>query len=495
MSDAASPDLPNLSFSVEVAAAQISLHLLQSLQDPLAYPWKFTTCAEFCEEFGIRNKTLLIAVFEKIKKLGISEQNPQVFERLYSDVSTPEFIKKIMVFPEFGQYLATQNADHCLSLLSKRIETCAQYKKKLAYIVSLFKSQPIEACLALIRFTHSAETLPEGEEKNQLRWLLGQTRQAWYKENYLIRHALTSPFLQTYLNTHPQWTPCIDFILTLSKEQKNLSPENWKALLSLAHFNTPLFCEAMSQAAIIHTLDLNLLTPFLSTHPNALEDFLKLSQHHEQRFLAWAAWLKIMPSNAPLIFSYWQNHLSHLTVESDCSKNALQDLLEAMNLGNLVLDPLSIQLLEKLIESTRVLSKPILTNREKDKLPDKKRYLLTEMVLLCSVKFACSYLSFGLIEATIAGEFYNRKIAPCLNKAKLPETGFDNVCYAAYASVGKPLSGNRIFEYTAEESFKKTFLNGFKLFTDRKVGKQYYEHLRNPKMTDAEFYERVLARP
>jgi hypothetical protein len=150
--------------------------------------------------------------------------------------------------------------------------------------------------------------------------------------------------------------------------------------------------------------------------------------------------------------------------------------------------------LEKLVETTRVLTKPILTNREKDNLPEKKRYLLTEMALLFSVKFTC-LLSLSSIETPLAAELYNRKIAPCLKKPKIENTYFDNFCYGVYASVGRPLSGNRIFEYTAEESFKKTFLNGFKLFKDREVGKQYYEHLRNPKMSDAEFYERVLARP
>ncbi len=488
-SDATQSLLPNLS---STSSSSLNLNALSDAypdlaHNPLIYPWRFKTCAEFCQEFGIQDKNLLLAVFHKVRKLG--ENDPLVFQRLYGDGATPHFIQKILDFPEFKQYLSNNNADHCMALLSRRIELCEHYKKQLAHIVRLFKTEPAQACLALVHFTHSAENLPEGEEKNQLRWLLEQTRQAFYQENYLLPHALNSPFLKSYLNTNPQWTPCVDFLLEILKQEKTLSAESWEAILRLTAYQPALFCAGLSQSFPIDKLDLSLLSDFLSTHPQSLEDFLSLSQNHKARFTTWVDWAMRLPEQSDQIFSFWQNQLSQLS-QLTCLNS--EYLNHQAALQRLSLLPQKSAALKALFRAHNAVNKPSLTNREKDKSPEKKRYVLTEMMLLFSVKSAC-WLS-GAIRYTPAlmGELYNEKISPILGTRRIAETGFDSAFYAMNASVGKPFSGNRIFEYTADEPLSQTFLNGFNLFKGKGIGKQYTEHLQDPQMSDAEFYARIL---
>lgn len=472
-----------------------SLSNLELESDFLKYQWEFTTCTEFCEAFGIRNKALLEAVFEKIKNLVSEGSDEQLFQQLYQDVHTPLFIKKIIAFQEFKAYLITRNAEHCISLLSEKISYCAHYKTQLTHIISLFKTKPVEACVALVRFTHSAETLPEGEQKNQLLWLIDQTRQAWYKENYLTHHALKSPFLKEYLNTNPQWTPCVDFILMIAKQNSSLSFEHYSELLCLIHLNSALFCEALSQTALIHQLDLTLLNDFILKNPNDLENLLKLTQHRVDRFTIWTHWLTLVPSGAALILTHWQNHLNHFSGELCSQEKVLLHLSQDIDNG---ISPLPKQgkiELEKTILSVEALKKPDLTNREKDKLPETKRHFLTEMALLFSVKTSCFLASASLLEHATMIEIYNRKIAGPLKTQKVEQTYFKSAVYNLYLPFRKPFSGNRIFEHTANESFKTSFLNGFKIFRKKEVAEQYFDHITNPKMTDAEFYERVLAKP
>lgn len=495
MSDTLTADLPDLSLSPCDSSSSLSLESFQPKPGFLSHSWGFTNCTEFCEEFGIRNKTLLQSVFEKIKRLSTEEADPKVFERLYQASNTPLFIKKIMAFPEFIQYLSSQNADHCLGLLSKRIQTCERHKKLVSHIIALFKKQPTQACLALVRFTQSADALPAGEEKNQLLWLLAQTKHAWYKENYLVHHALNSSFLVDYLNTHPHWAPCVDFVLTLVKDKTNFSVSEWDNILGLAHYNTTVFCETLSEMAVINLLDLSLFNVFLRSQPESLEDFLKLSQNHPARFTAWVEWVMILPQQANIFFSCWQNHLVHLADESANQEKALATLTQKIKTGELCLSPENKQAFDTLIQNHLAFQQKTLTNREKDQLPEAKRYLITEMLLLGSVKATCWAFGASLYMPSLIYELYNQKIAPKLGTPPTSETGFDPAFYGMYAAVGKPLSGNRIFEYTGQESFKNTFLNGFKLFKCPGVGKQYFEHVNSPKISDAEFYERVLAKP
>ena len=502
MSDAASQpqsSLPGLFSNQEKSNTSKSiLNSIATSQDNLLlYPWKFTTCTEFCKEFGIQNKLLLTAVFEKIKNLSSDKNSDQIFAQLYEDPQNYEFIKKILSFPEFKTYLDHHDTNHCLPIftqLSKRITTCAHYKKQLAGMLALFKTEPTEACLALVRFTHSVETLPEGEDKIQLHWLLEQTRLAWYQENYLVKHALASPFLEAYLNTHPRWAPCVDSILELLNKNTPPSSEDWGKILLLTHYNSSLFCHALSQSVRVNKMDLALFDSLVTTRPESLENLLTLTQHHEARFSAWAQWVKILPQHAGIIFAHWQNHLSrlvHLT-ESAQQETALRNLILAKKNGVLALDAENVTALEKLLEIYHANGTPALTCREKEKLPQVKRNILSEMLLLSLVKTTCWTLGAGLYTPGLIYEIYNQKIAPRLGTPKTRETGFDPAFYGMYSMVGRPFSGNRIFEYTGQESFKKTFLNGFKLLSQPKIGKQYFEHLNKPTMTDAEFYERVL---
>lgn len=472
-----------------------SLSNLKLDSDFLKYQWKFTNCTEFCEAFGIGNKALLEAVFEKIKNLTIEGSDAQLFQQLYQDEQTPLFIKKIIAFPEFKAYLITRNAEHCISLISEKISYCAHYKTQLAHIISLFKTKPVEACIALVRFTHSAKTLPEGEQKNQLLWLIDQTRQAWYKENFLIHHALNGSFLNAYLDTHPQWLPCIDFILTIAKNNHDLTADQLSEILSLIHYNTTLFCEALSQTEVVHQFDAKLFDVFLIKQPDALPDFLKLTQHRIDRFTLWSNWIALLPSSAPLIFIHWQNHLNHLSTESASQEKVFFQLAHNVDNGIISLSEQSKKALEKINLSIQTLKKPALTNHEKDALPEAKRYILTEMALLFSVK-ACGWMTGSMWwKQALASKIHNQYIAKCLKVEKIEQTTFEQVKYNLYSLIGKPLSGNRMFKYTANESFKKTFLNGFKIYSDKKASKQYCTHLKNPTMTDAEFYERVLAKP
>ncbi len=495
MSDNPSPKLPDLSLGANNTIDQFTLPVFSSEHAFLVYDWQFSNCTEFCQEFGIKKTPLLNAVFKKIELLAGEENQTQIFERLYLDTNTPLFIKKIIQFPEFKAYLRTHNIEHCHTVLTKRLETCEQSKKQLTSIIALFKDQPTQACLALIRFTHSVDTLPDGDERNQLRWLLMQTKQAWYKENFLVSHAFNSPFLKEYLNTHPEWTPCVDFVLSLLKEHASLSPEQWEHMLGCAHYNAPLFCEVLSQFAFIQDLNLDLFNDFLIKHPEHLEDFLKLSQHHKTRFTVWSDWIKILPKQAGIIFAHWQNHLTHLSDESSNSEKALFIIEDALKKHALVLSEEHLSTFQSLLQTHLVLKEKNLTNREQDRLPENKRYLITELMLLSSIKATCWIFGVGLYSPSLIYELYNQKIAPKLGTSLMTETGFDSAYYGVYASVGKPWAGNRIFEYTAHESFKQTFLNGFKLFKDPKVGKQYFEHLHKPQMADAEFYKRVLAKP
>lgn len=493
MSD--SPILPDLSITQNDTENQFTLPNFNSEHDFLVYDWPFTNCAEFCQTFSIKKPPLLNAVFKKIELLADEQNQTQIFERLYLDQNTPLFIKKIINFPEFKAYLSTHNIEYCHAILSKRLDTCEQSKKQLANIVTLFKDQPTEACLALIRFTHSVDTLPDSDERNQLRWLLAQTRKAWYKENFLISHALNSPFLEDYLNTNPQWTPCVDFVLDLLKKQATLTTKQWDELLECAHYNASLFFETLSQSPFIHDINFILFNDFLIKYPQHLDDFLKLSQHHENRFTVWSEWLKILPDKAGIIFSHWQNHVSRLSNESINLEKSLTLIEKALANRELVLSPENVSTFQTLIQTYLTLKHKALTSRERDKCPENKRYLITELMLLGSVKATCWAFGVGLYSPALAYELYNQQIAPKLGTSQVTETGFDCSFYSVYASVGKPFSGNRIFEYTANESFKQTFLNGFKLFKDGKVGKQYFEHLHRPQMTDAEFYTRVLAKP
>lgn len=493
MSD--SPTLPDLSIEKNDNQIQFTLPSFNSEHDFLVYDWQFTNCAEFCQTFGIKKTALLHAVFEKIELLAGDQNQSQIFERLYLDQNTPLFIKKIIDFPEFKAYLSTHNVEHCHTILNQRLKTCAQSKKQLANIVALFKTQPTAACLALIRFTHSVEALPDGDERNQLRWLLIQTKQAWYKENFLIRHALNSPFLEEYLNTHPQWIPCVDFVLDLLKKQDSLSNKQWEELLACAHYNSFIFCETLSQSSLIHDVDLTLFNDFLIKHPEHLDDFLKLSQHHKTRFTVWSEWIKILPEHANIIIMHWQNHLPHLLNESSQSEKALSELKNALEKSIITLSAEHFSAFQALLRTQVILKEKSLTNREQDTLPENKRHLITELILLSSVKASCWVFGVGLYSPALVYELYNQKVAPKIGTSLVTETGFDSSFYGVYASVGKPFSGNRIFEYTANESFKQTFLNGFKLFKDAKAGKQYFEHLHQPKMSDAEFYTRVLAKP
>lgn len=495
MSDHPTQTLPDLSIAPNDNANLFTLSNFTSEHDFLVYDWQFTTCSEFCQEFGIKKPSLLTAVFKKIELLAGEENQIHIFERLYLDTNTPLFIKKIIHFPEFKSYLCTHNTEHCHTILAKRLETCEQSKKQLASIVALFKTQPTEACLALIRFTHSVDALPDSDERNQLRWLLEQTKKAWYKENFLVSHALNSPFLKDYLKTNPQWVPCVDFVLSLLKEHASLSPEQWDNMLGCAHYNAPLFCETLSQASFIQDLNLILFNDFLIKHPQHLEDFLKLSQHHKTRFTVWSEWIKMLPEQAGIIFAHWQNHLPHLSDESTDSEMALSSLGNALQKCAFVLSAEHLANFQSLLQTHHVLKEKTLTSRERDKLPENKRHLITELMLLGSVKVSCWIFGLGLYSPALVYELYNQQVAPKLNTPKVTETGFDSSFYGVYASVGRPFSGNRLFEYTAQESFKQTFLNGFKLFKDAKAGKQYCEHLHHPKMTDAEFYTRILAKP
>jgi hypothetical protein len=494
MSEHENASLPNLTLPLSSPASPLSFAGFNLENSPLDYPWKFNTCTEFCQEFNIKNKKLLTAVFDKIKALGTEENHPEAFYRLYAEANLPDFIKKIIIFPEFSTFLKTHNADHCLQLLNKRLSTCVQHKKQLAHIITLFKTDPSEACLALVRFTHSVDTLPEGEEKNQASWLLEQTKQTWYQENYLVRHALNNPFLQDYLKTHPHWTPSVDFILTLIKQHASLSENNWETFLSLAQYNTPIFCELISQSAEMNQLDLALFNELLGSHPENLDLCLKVSQHHPARFNAWAEWASLLPEQAGKMFNYWQNQLGHLTNDSDSLEKALTKLLNKVQNHTLTLTPPNQLAFDKLIQAHLALKKIPLTNREKDRLPETKRYLLTELVLLTTVKATCWTLGASLYMPALIYELYNQKIAPKLGTPLTPETGFDPAFYGMYAAVGKPFSGNRIFEYTGQDSFKQTFLNGFKLFKNSDVGKKYFDHVNRPEITDAEFYERILAK-
>ncbi len=495
MTDITSAVLPDLSLTSNTTSNTLSLNAFQSEHDFLSHPWTFTNCEEFCQEFGIRNKIFLQSVFEKIKQLSADEEDPKIFERLYQAPHLPIFLKKIIAFPEFTEYLSTQTANHCFSILTKRIEACENHKKQLTFIIDLFKKHPTQACLAFVRFTHSVDTLPIGEEKKQLIWLLEQTKQAWYKENYLVSHALTSPFLQDYLNTHPHWTPCVDFVLTLIKEQTHYLTTEWENILGLAHYNTPVFCEILSQSPLINQLDLSLFNSFVSTHPDNLDAFLNLSQHHAARFTVWAEWICLIPEQAAVIFCYWQNHLVHLSDEMPHQEKALTGLLQSIKTGALLLSSENTLALEILIQNHFAVKQSALTNREKDKLPEAKRYLITEMVLLLSVKITCWAFGAGIYMPALLCELYNQKIAPKIGTQPTPETGFDPAYFGMYAAVGKPLAGNRIFEYSGQDNFKQTFLNGFKLFKCPEIGKQYFEHLNRPQMTDTEFYKRVLAKP
>lgn len=495
MSDNLVPMLPDLNLTTNDDVPTVTFSALLPEEDFLIYDWRFTTCHEFCQEFGIKTPTLLNAVFKKVESLAGQENQTQIFERLYFNQNTPLFIKKILHFPEFKEYLNTHNIEDYHAILCKRLETCAQSKKQLAQIVDLFKIQPIQACLALLRFTQSVDALPESEEKNQLHWLLDKTRQAWYKENLLVCHALNSPFIEEYLNTHPQWTPCVDIILTLLKKHASLTRTEWDSLLEYAHYNSPLFCETLSQSPFISQIDLRLFSDILIKNSEHLENFLNLSQHHENRFTVWSEWIKILPQNAGTILLHWQNNLSRLSDESADLENALAEIDNALKSQTLNIRAEDVSAFQALIQIHLTLKHKSLTNRERDKLPENKRYLITELMLLGSVKASCWIFGVGLYSPALVYELYNQKIAPKLGTSKTTETGFDSSFYGVYASIGKPFSGNRLFEYTAHESFKQTFLNGFKLFKDPKAGKQYFEHLNTPKMTDTEFYTRVLAKP